>query len=73
VLPGRIATDRTFALDARYGAPDMVRRRNESTIPLGRYGDPVELGRAATFLLSPAASYITGALLPVDGGVLRSV
>ena len=73
VLPGRIATDRTFALDARYGAPDMVRRRNESTIPLGRYGDPLELGRAATFLLSPAASYITGALLPVDGGVLRSV
>lgn len=73
VLPGRLATDRVFALDARYGAPDVVRRRNESSIPLGRYGDPSELGRAATFLLSPAASYITGSLLPVDGGSLRSV
>ncbi len=73
VLPGRLATDRVFALDAKYGAPDMVRRRNESSIPLGRYGDPAELGRVATFLLSPAASYITGALVPVDGGALRGV
>jgi 3-oxoacyl-[acyl-carrier protein] reductase len=73
VLPHRIATDRTFALDARYGAPDMVRRRNEATIPLGRYGEPEEVGRAAAFLLSPAASYITGALLPVDGGFSRSI
>ena len=73
MLPGRLATDRVFALDAKFGAPDMVRRRNESSIPLGRYGDPAELGRAATFLLSPAASYITGALLPIDGGALRSV
>ena len=69
LLPGRIATDRMFALDARYGAPDMVRRRNEAAIPLGRYGEPEEFGRVAAFLLSPAASYISGALLPVDGGV----
>jgi 3-oxoacyl-[acyl-carrier protein] reductase len=73
VLPHRIATDRTFALDARYGAPDMVRRRAEASIPLGRYGEPEELGRAAAFLLSPAASYLTGVLLPVDGGFTRSV
>ncbi|MEI8055849.1 MAG: SDR family oxidoreductase [Actinomycetes bacterium] len=72
VLPGRLATDRVFALDARLGAPDLVRRRHESTIPLGRYGEPAELGRAAAFLLSPAASYITGSLLPLDGGALRS-
>ena len=73
VLPGRLATDRVFALDAKYGAPDMVRRRNEAAIPLGRYGDPAEFGRVAAFLLSPAASYVTGSLVPVDGGALRGV
>ena len=71
VLPGRFATDRTFALDARSGSPEMVRRRNESTIPLGRYGEPEEFARAAVFLLSPASSYITGSLISIDGGVLR--
>jgi 3-oxoacyl-[acyl-carrier protein] reductase len=40
---------------------------------MGRYGDPAEFGRAAAFLLSPAASYITGATLQVDGGVVRSI
>jgi len=73
VLPGRIATDRVFALDARLGAPDMVRRRNEAAIPLGRYGEPEELGRVAAFLLSPAASYVSGSLIPVDGGSMRSL
>ncbi len=73
ILPGSIATDRRFALDARFGAPDMVRRRNEAAIPLGRYGEPAEFGAAATFLLSPAASYVTGSLLSVDGGVSRSL
>jgi 3-oxoacyl-[acyl-carrier protein] reductase len=72
ILPGRLATDRMFAVDARMGAPDMVRRRNESAIPLGRYGEPEELGRVAAFLLSPAASYVSGSLVPVDGGMLRS-
>jgi 3-oxoacyl-[acyl-carrier protein] reductase len=73
LLPGSAATDRRFALDARFGAPDMVRRRNESSIPLGRYAEPSEIGKVAAFLLSPAASYITGTLVPVDGGMLRSV
>jgi len=72
LLPGRLATDRVFALDARYGAPDMVRRRNEASIPLGRYGEPDEFGRVAAFLLSPASSYLDGVLLPVDGGSSRS-
>ncbi|MEZ5116793.1 MAG: SDR family oxidoreductase [Candidatus Nanopelagicales bacterium] len=71
LMPGRIATDRLFALDARQGAPDVVRRRHESNIPLGRYGEPEEFGRVAAFLLSPAASYIDGAVIPVDGGLLR--
>lgn len=42
-------------------------------IPLGRYGDPDELGRVAAFLLSPAASYLTGVILSVDGGMIRSL
>ena len=71
LLPGRFATDRTFALDARSGSPEMVRRRNESLIPLGRYGEPEEFARTAAFILSPASSYVTGSLLTVDGGVLR--
>ena len=73
LLPGRLATDRVFALDARMGAPDVIRRRNETSIPLGRYGEPTEFGRIAAFVLSPAASYLTGSLIPVDGGALRSI
>jgi 3-oxoacyl-[acyl-carrier protein] reductase len=73
VLPGRIATDRTLALDGAHGNAAANRRRNESAIPLGRYGDPAEFGRLAAFLLSPAASYVSGSLIPVDGGALRAL
>jgi 3-oxoacyl-[acyl-carrier protein] reductase len=73
VLPGRIATDRTLSLDSVQGNAAANRRRNESSIPLGRYGDPAEFGRLAAFLLSPAASYITGSLIPIDGGALRAL
>ncbi|HEY6500506.1 MAG TPA: SDR family oxidoreductase [Streptosporangiaceae bacterium] len=38
-----------------------------------RYGEAVEFGRTAAFLLSPAASYTTGAMIPVDGGAIRSI
>jgi 3-oxoacyl-[acyl-carrier protein] reductase len=67
LLPGRIATDRMRALDR--GAADRAAR--EATIPLRRYGTPGEFGRVAAFILSPAAAYVTGTLIPVDGGVLR--
>ena len=73
ILPVRIATDRVRQLDALAGDPDQVRARNSASIPLRRYGEPGEFGRLAAFLLSPAASYITGAMVPVDGGAIRAI
>ncbi|MEV7418108.1 SDR family oxidoreductase [Streptomyces sp. NPDC089919] len=68
LLPARIDTDRVRSLDALSGDADAARTANEAQIPLRRYGTPEEFGRAAAFLLSPAASYLTGVMLPVDGG-----
>ncbi|WP_030619005.1 SDR family oxidoreductase [Streptomyces sclerotialus] len=68
VLPGRIATDRMKQLDEKSGDPEAARARNTASIPLRRYGTPEEYGRTAAFLLSPAASYVTGVMVPVDGG-----
>lgn len=73
LLPGRIDTERVAALDAAGGDPAGARARACAAIPLGRYGEPAEFGRAAAFLLSPAASYLTGVMLPVDGGMQRSL
>jgi 3-oxoacyl-[acyl-carrier protein] reductase len=78
MAPGRIDTTRSRSLDearaADFGIPTEEQRRNVSEgIPLGRYGEPAELGRAAAFLLSPAASYITGVSLQVDGGLVSAV
>ncbi|CAM3787553.1 SDR family oxidoreductase [Nocardioides zeicaulis] len=73
LLPGRIATDRVAELDATTGDPEGARRAAEATIPLGRYGEPEEFGRVAAFVLSPAASFLTGVMLPVDGGLLRTL
>ena len=73
LLPGRIATDRLKELDAKGGDPEAARRAAEKTIPLRRYGTPDEFGRVAAFVLSPVASYLTGAMIPIDGGALRSL
>ncbi|MFG2130068.1 SDR family oxidoreductase [Streptomyces sp. NPDC048751] len=69
LLPARIDTDRVRELDGLSADPAATRAANESRIPLRRYGTPAEFGRAAAFLLSPAASYLTGIMLPVDGGM----
>ncbi|HVE99554.1 MAG TPA: SDR family oxidoreductase [Mycobacteriales bacterium] len=73
VLPGRVATERVAQIDEATGDPTAARAAIEATIPLRRYGEPAELGRVAAFLLSPAASYVTGSLIPVDGGLLRAL
>lgn len=75
--PGKIATARSRSLDQRVAERRQVdvatiRGENEAAVPLGRYGEPAEFGRAVTFLLSPAASYISGQVVPVDGAMTRT-
>ncbi|MFF3099206.1 SDR family oxidoreductase [Streptomyces cyaneofuscatus] len=71
VLPARIDTDRVRELDALSGDAEAARTAHEARIPLRRYGRPEEFGKTAAFLLSPAASYLTGIMVPVDGGSRR--
>jgi 3-oxoacyl-[acyl-carrier protein] reductase len=73
LLPGRILTDRNRELFAATGDADRAQAEAEALIPLGRLGSPEEFGRVAAFVLSPAASYLTGVALPVDGGMVRSL
>jgi len=77
VAPGRIATARLKSLDAgrseRTGeSPEQVAASWHEQIPLGRYGDPQELGDVVAFAASERASYLTGTTLMVDGGLTNS-
>ena len=78
LAPGRIATDRIRFLDGKRAdaagvTPEEIAARSRATIPLGRYGNVAEIGRVGAFLLSPAASFVTGAIVPVDGGMIRAL
>ena len=78
IVQGRIHTDRVDELDAaaakRLGkSVDEVKAQSLSTIPAGRYGRPGELADVVAFLVSDRASYITGSLVRVDGGMLKSI
>jgi NAD(P)-dependent dehydrogenase (short-subunit alcohol dehydrogenase family) len=68
VAPGLTATSRVEASFQRQGDPEAVRRAREETIPMRRLATPEDVAEAVAFLASDAAAYITGTVLPVDGG-----
>ena len=78
IVPGKIATARLRFLDEftsgkKKEPVDEVTARNEAAIPMKRYGTPAEYAAAAAFLVSERASYITGSIIRVDGGVIPSI
>jgi len=78
LVPGFFGTERLNDLDLKSAREwrmtlEEVRKINQGSIPMGRYGEPDEFGKAATFLLSDAASYVTGETFIIDGGRTRTV
>jgi 3-oxoacyl-[acyl-carrier protein] reductase len=78
VLPGAIMTDRQREMLVRQSARsgksvEEVVRLREAAIPLGRFGDPEDLGNMIAFLASDRARYVTGVTVQVDGGLVRSL
>ena len=73
LMPGRVETERVLHLDSLAEDPEAARAAAEAAIPLRRYGQPEEFARVATFLLSPAASYVAGSVIPIEGGALRAL
>jgi 3-oxoacyl-[acyl-carrier protein] reductase len=78
LLPGVLATDRMLQLnrtqaERRNVALEEIIKRTTESIPVGRLGTPEEFGAVAAFLASPLASYVTGSLIRIDGGAMRSI
>lgn len=78
VAPGRIHTDRVNQIDAAAATKqgksvEEIARASQATIPMGRYGSVAEFADTAVYLLSENASYITGSVVKVDGGMIRGV
>src|SRR5688572_8802050 len=78
LMPGRFNTDRIRTLDLSRAeslgiTPQAAAAEASKAIPLGRYGEPIELGRFGAFLLSPAASYISGVAAQVDGAMVTAL
>ncbi len=73
LMPGLVDTERVAELNASAADPAAARAASERAIPLRRYGRPDEFGRVAAFVLSPASSFVSGVMLPVDGGMLRAL
>jgi 3-oxoacyl-[acyl-carrier protein] reductase len=78
LAPGRIATDRVVEFDQnrarREGiSMEQVQKQSRSAIPVGRYGTADEFAATAAFLASPRSSYLTGSIIRIDGGMIRSV
>lgn len=78
VAPGRIHTDRVNQIDAAAAekqgkSVEDIARASHATIPMGRYGTVAEFADTAVYLLSDNASYITGSIVKVDGGMIRGV
>ncbi len=67
IPPGRIHSEQIF----RNYTPEYRQWQCENEIPMGRYGEPEDLANLVCFIASPKASYITGAVIPVDGGLRR--
>jgi 3-oxoacyl-[acyl-carrier protein] reductase len=67
IAPGRIISEQIL----RNYPPDKRRRFSDAEIPVGEYGQPQDLAVLAVFLASPLAHYITGTVIPVDGGLRR--
>ena len=78
LLPGVIATDRAIGLSRAAAERQKISveeavKRTAQTIPVGRLGTPEEFGAVAAFLASPLAAYVTGSLIRIDGGLIRSI